>query len=288
MIWIALFSALAIFFLLFSQGDRKGRGISRLRILQGGSTGQVSNQGGKRDFFKLVALKAYSLTPASARKRIGAGLERWVRLSGYSMEQLTGIRILATFSFPLAILTAFRLSPPGLVFLVPAAALGLFYPVMLASRRRTRYLDAVQGALPHTADMLYAYILGGRNLEQAFRGAAQSSTHPLKPLLLEVVGKMELGSSREEAFNGLIESCPLPELASLLRSLLEAEQRGYPLSTTLEVFSRDIRLRRRDRVRVVVAKAPLKILAPLVFLILPASVLLTVGPTFLATLKRII
>jgi tight adherence protein C len=98
---------------------------------------------------------------------------------------------------------------------------------------------------------------------------------------------MELGSSREDAFNHVLERCSVPELSSLLRSLLEAERRGHPLAAALEVFSRDIRLRQRDRLRVVVAKAPLKILAPLIFLILPASILLTVGPTFLATFNKV-
>lgn len=97
---------------------------------------------------------------------------------------------------------------------------------------------------------------------------------------------MELGSTRAEAFERLLERCPLPELASLLRTLLEAERRGHPLAGTLEVFSREIRLRRRDQLRVIVAKAPLKLLAPLVFLILPASVILTVGPTFLTTMMH--
>ena len=160
-------------------------------------------------------------------------------------------------------------------------------PRLLSARNRASYFDRVRQALPHTADMLYAFILGGRNLDQAFRGAALSSPEPLRPLLARGVREMELGSSREDAFNHLLESCPVPEFSSLLRSLLEAERRGHPLAVALEVFSRDIRLRRRDQLRVVVAKAPLKMLAPLIFLILPASVLLTVGPTFLATFNRV-
>lgn len=159
-------------------------------------------------------------------------------------------------------------------------------PVLIAARHRDRYLDEVRRALPGMADMLYAFVLGGKNLDQAFRGGAESAPEPLRSTLTQALREMELGSTRAEAFERLLERCPLPELASLLRTLLEAERRGYPLAGTLEVFSREIRLRRRDQLRVTVAKAPLKLLAPLVFLILPASVILTVGPTFLTTLMH--
>jgi tight adherence protein C len=137
------------------------------------------------------------------------------------------------------------------------------------------------------ADMLYAHVLGGKNLDQAFRGAAVLAREPLGSFTMAAVREMELGATREEAFSRLLSSCPVRELSSLLRSVLEAEKRGHSLSTSLAVFSREIRLRRRDQVREAGARAPLKMLVPLIFLILPASVLLTVGPTLLATLQRV-
>jgi tight adherence protein C len=180
-----------------------------------------------------------------------------------------------------------RFSATGLALAPVLAAFGLLLPRMVASRARARHVEAVRRALPDTADMLYAYVLGGKNLDQAFKGAARFAPEPLGPFLLHSVREMELGSTREESFDRLAAKCPVSELRSLLRSLLEAERRGYPLSTSLEVFSREIRLRRRDQMREAGAKAPLKMLAPLVLMILPASVLLTVGPTFLATLQRV-
>jgi len=148
-------------------------------------------------------------------------------------------------------------------------------------------METVKRALPDTADILYSLVLGGKNLDQAFKNAAALAPEPLSGYLMSAVREIELGSTREEAFDRLADRCPLRELKSLLRSLLEAERRGYSLSSSLSVFSREIRLRRRDALREAGARAPLKMLAPLVFLILPASVLLTVGPTFLATLQQV-
>jgi len=125
------------------------------------------------------------------------------------------------------------------------------------------------------------------DFDQAFRAAAMLAREPLRSILSQSVREMELGSTRREAFDGLTGRCPVRELSSLLNSLLEAEKRGHSLSSSLAVFSHEIRLRRRDQVREAGAKAPLKMLVPLIFLILPASVLLTVGPTFLVTLQRV-
>jgi tight adherence protein C len=226
------------------------------------------------------------LVPDSLRKRLCSDLEGQVAHSGMTVDRLTGLRVWATFALPFVVLFLLRFSRLGLMLAAPCAAFGWMLPVILASKNRDRYLDEVRRALPDTADMLYAFVLGGKNLDQAFRGAAEAAPEPLRSTLAQTVREMELGSTRAEAFEHLLERCPLPELASLLRTLLEAERRGHPLAGTLEVFSREIRLRRRDRLRVTVAKAPLKLLAPLVFLILPASVILTVGPTLLATLMH--
>jgi len=210
-----------------------------------------------------------------------------VPLSGFTVERLAGIRVFAMLCFPFTLVVLTRFSKTAIIMAPILAALGFMLPRVMAARNRNHYLEAVRGCLPHMADMLYAFVLGGKNLDQAFRGAADASPEPLESLLIQAVRELELGASREESFGRMLERCPLPELSSLLRSLIEAERRGYTVSTTLAVFSREIRLRRRDQLKVTVAKAPLKMLAPLVFLILPASVLLTVGPTFLVTLSKV-
>ncbi|MBU4302061.1 MAG: type II secretion system F family protein [Actinobacteria bacterium] len=289
MIWVVTTASLALLFLARGREGKPDTGIRRLHRMQGGEPCASEAKSDTRPARALWAILElpYRLLPHSVRSRLFSDLEKHVHLSGCTIEQLAGIRVFAGVSMPLISILALRFSPMGLALSLPLGVLGVMLPRVLASRNRTRYFDSVRHALPHTADMLYAFILGGRNLDQAFRGAAESSPNPLKPLLAQAVREMELGSSREDAFSHMLERCPVRELSSLLRSLLEAERRGHPLAAALEVFSRDIRLRHRDQLRVIVAKAPLKMLAPLIFLILPASVLLTVGPTFLATLNRV-
>jgi tight adherence protein C len=255
-------------------------------VKRGGLPGTKSGRSGIRGTSRALVEMPLKLVPDALRKRLCSDLEVRAGLSGMSVELLAGIRVWTTFCLPVVVLLLLRFSGLGLMLSAPCAAFGWMLPLLLAARKREMYLDSVRRALPGTADMLYAFVLGGKNLDQAFRGAVDSAPEPLHSPLAQAVREMDLGTTRAEAFERLRERCPLPELSSLLRTLLEAERRGNPLAGTLEVFAREIRLRRRDQLRVAVAKAPLKLLAPLVFLILPASVILTVGPTLLSTLTN--
>jgi tight adherence protein C len=289
MAWLIASAALALVFLSIGRSNNTAdAGIARLRRLQGKNGGETS-PARKHPHLRPGALLElpYRVLPGPLRQRLSSDLKGLAPLSGFSVERLGGVRVCAALGLPFALMSMMRFSAASRVMAVPVAAFGVMLPRLLAGRRRAAYVESVRHCLPHAADMLYAYVLGGKNLDQAFRGAAETSPEPLGTLLRQAVREGELGASRAEVFSRLLERCPLPELSTLLRSLAEAESRGHPLSATLGVFSREIRLRRRDQLKVAVAKAPLKMLAPLVFLILPASVLLTVGPTFLATLKKV-
>ena len=289
MLWAFVIGGFAI--LLLALGRRPGQpaGIDRLILLDGGSAEELAPRrrvkaGRLLDAFLQMP---YRIAPAFIRVRLDARLEKLCEAPGLSVPVLAGIGAYASVGVPLLLLMLSRFSLAGLLTAPACCAFGLFVPRIIAGRARCRHLESVRQALPDTADMLYAYVLGGKNLDQAFRGAALLACEPLKSFLSQAVREMELGSARDEAFERLSARCPVRELSSLLNSLLEAEKRGHSLSSSLAVFSREIRLRRRDQVREAGAKAPLKMLVPLIFLILPASVLLTVGPTFLVTLQRV-
>ncbi len=286
MIWAAAAAALSLLF--FSLGGRGRTAADRDRGAPGIRHGAVNDEaepcpGRASRFLEFPA----RLLPPHARERLFGGLDAGREIPGISLDRMVGIGVWASLLLPLGTLALTGLSPAGLVAAPVLALSGLLLPRLLVSRAGAHHMETVKRALPDTADILYSLVLGGKNLDQAFKNAAALAPEPLSGYLMSAVREIELGSTREEAFDRLADRCPLRELKSLLRSLLEAERRGYSLSSSLSVFSREIRLRRRDALREAGARAPLKMLAPLVFLILPASVLLTVGPTFLATLQQV-
>lgn len=281
--------SLILSLMFFSLGRRKAElsGIERLRFLDGHGQDAPGGDSRRKQGFGFVLALPYRFAPERLKRWMSTHLGKLCDAPGLEVPRLAGISIYLCLFLPLGLLLLLRFSKAGLVLAAACSALGLFAPRLISSRAKASYLEAVRQALPDVADLLYAHVLGGKNLDQAFKAASAMASPPLDVLLLKAVREMDLGSSRKEAFEGLVSACPVSELASLLRSLTEAERRGHSLSGSLAIFSREIRLRRRDAVREAGAKAPLKMLVPLIFLILPASVLLTVGPTFLVTLKRV-
>lgn len=278
--------ALAMSVLFFRLG-RTQTGPSGLELLRHLDGDEPATAGNRRAGFGFILELPYRFAPERARAWLAGRMAPLCDSPGLEVPRLAGIAVYACLIVPVALLMLLRFSKGAIVVSALCAALGALAPRLIASRSRARYLEGVRQALPDVADLLYANVLGGKNLDQAFRSAADLASPPLDRFLARAVREMDLGSTRDEAFERLIATCPVSELSSLLRSLLEAERRGHSLSGSLAIFSREIRLRRRDTVREAGAKAPLKMLVPLVCLILPASVLLTVGPTFLLTLKRV-
>jgi tight adherence protein C len=67
--------------------------------------------------------------------------------------------------------------------------------------------------------------------------------------------------------------------------LLNSERFGTQIAASLEAFAADVRGRLKRSAEEQARKAPVKILFPLVFLILPAFILLTVVPLLVSAFQ---
>ncbi|MBN2169668.1 MAG: type II secretion system F family protein [Actinobacteria bacterium] len=288
MLWIAGIAVLSIFFLGLGQARNNETAMERLdRFHHHGKNRETFVEKERRGSIWRFFERVFELAPESVKAASRNGLDQFSPYIDYSIEVLAGLRICAVVCLPFTLLMMTDFSAAGIALSIPCAFLGALIPGIIASRRRSSFFYEVSRALPHTADILYSLVLGGKNLDQAFRGAAELSTEPLKSVLSTAIREIELGASKDESFDRLAGRYPVPQLSSLLRSILEAEKRGLELSETLKVYSRELRMRHRDEIHIRVAKAPLKILVPLVFLILPSAILLALGPTLLSTFSQL-
>jgi tight adherence protein C len=70
----------------------------------------------------------------------------------------------------------------------------------------------------------------------------------------------------------------VPDVASFVAVLIQAEKLGTAVRDVLHVQSEQMRIRRRQRAEEAAQKAPIKMLIPLVLFIFPAMFAVILGP----------
>lgn len=194
--------------------------------------------------------------------------------TGLSVPCLQGIRICAGLA---AAALAFPLGPAALVLAPALAALGYHLPVIHLKRKRRLRWERIARDLPEVADLMAVLCFSGESLLQALRHSATACSHPPARQEMEaVVERMRLGESTAEAL-GRAARHPCPELRRFGRTLLRAEEHGAPIADTLDELACELRAGRREKDRVRAARGSVLVLFPLVFLILPSFLLLTIG-----------
>jgi tight adherence protein C len=105
--------------------------------------------------------------------------------------------------------------------------------------------------------------------------------NPLMEELIFVLEEIKWGKPRIQALKDMSARVSIPEVKSLVYTLVQAEKMGTPVSEAFNALSEDTRLMRFRRGERFAAKAPIKILIPLIFCILPVIGIVIGGPILL-------
>ena len=184
----------------------------------------------------------------------------------------------ATAALALAAIAVHRLPVPYVV----AAAAGPAEPV----RRRRGGASAPSAAdeLPLLLDLLATATAAGMSGPAAFGAAATALRGPLGSSLRAVAAATTLGGRFAEVLHATSAHLALPDLSRAATILGRSGSLGVPVSVALRDLAAEHRRARRRAAEQRARTAPVRMLFPLVFLVLPAFLLLSVVPMLLATL----
>ncbi|NPA31699.1 MAG: type II secretion system F family protein [Chloroflexi bacterium] len=166
----------------------------------------------------------------------------------------------------------------SLVMAVGFAVLGYYLPVLWIRSRIQRRKKIIQKALPDVLDLISVCVSAGLGFDGALQQVVEKWSNEVSVEFGRVLREMQLGKTRREALRDLAERVDLPELTSFVAAVIQAEQLGVGLTKVLRIQADGMRLKRRQRAEEEARKAPIKMLFPLAFLIMPALFIVLLGP----------
>jgi tight adherence protein C len=104
---------------------------------------------------------------------------------------------------------------------------------------------------------------------------------PLTDEFRRALAEVRVGKARREALRDIIPRTEVPPLTNFIGAIIQAEQLGVSISKVLQVQSEQLRIERRQRAEEQAAKAPIKMLFPLVGCIFPSLFIVILGPAII-------
>ncbi|MGH2711909.1 MAG: type II secretion system F family protein [Actinomycetota bacterium] len=141
-------------------------------------------------------------------------------------------------------------------------------------------------AVPDLLDVLAVSVTAGLSPRLALDRFPGGLPAPLAETLSSVRHDASLGKTWHQALEQA--SPQFPELRRLANTLRRAERLGSPIAERLRDLASEVRAERRARREERARRAPVQMLFPLVFLILPAFVLAAVVPALLVATRDLI
>jgi len=232
-------------------------------------------------------------------QRLGEGRGREVRVmlnsAGYyrtSVARYLGYRVVAAAGAPFVLLVLTLLgSNAGAVTLLGAAAfagLGWMLPPFVVRQRSAQRIARIDYEVPELVDLLVTTVEAGVGFAAALQMCARRVHGPLGEELRLTLREQSMGLTTDDALQNLLERAGgSVAMRAFVQALVQGEKLGVSIGKVLRDLAVDMRKRRRQVAEERAQKAPVKLLFPLVFLILPALLMVVIGPAAYAVLHSL-
>ena len=176
---------------------------------------------------------------------------------------------------------------PKLMTVPLALLLGTRIRLLAGARADARRRRAMDAELPQLLDLLAAGSAAGLSAVTGLRRSVSALRGPLGAELERSLDAVDLGARWRDELAAVTDRLSLPDLRRAVAVLTRTETLGTSLTSATRELAADVRSSRRAAVAERARAAPVKMLFPLVFLVLPAFLLLTVVPVLLTTVRSI-
>jgi len=233
----------------------------------------LANLAGKRDPKEIRQIQRSSLRKMLAQ----AGYPGNLTVGEFMVIQNLFRVILPTCMVAFAVVLGMK--PNQLVmFGAIGVVLGILLPRMYLQNRIATRLHGITRQLPDVLDLLTVAVEAGLGFDAACDKVVEKMRGPIPDEFSLTLRQIRMGQSRRDAFKDMSERVSHPDLSAFVSAIVQADQLGVSIGQVLRIQSEQLRDKRRQRAEEEAAKAPVKMMIPLVFFIFPNVGIVIMGP----------
>ena len=237
---------------------------------------------------------ALRFTPQSAIQSAQRNLALAGRPSGLDAPTYVAIRFVMALVLGFGMFALVRgssnaaLRSNALLLLIVFGVLGYFLPELWLRSKINKRKDEILKAMPDALDLLTICVGAGLGFDAAMHKVAEKWDNELAFEFGRVLREVQLGKTRREALRDMSDRTDVPEMTSFVAAIIQSEQLGVSLGKVLQIQADNMRVKRRQRAEEAAQKAPVKMLFPLVFLVMPALFLVLLGPAVMIVIQMFV
>jgi tight adherence protein C len=168
-----------------------------------------------------------------------------------------------------------------LLWAIAIAVLLVHRNINREKRAAEQHIRVVESEMPQIVQLISILVSSGISPLKSLEIISQRSTSKLSEEFRTVVSDMNCGRSAPEALDGLMFRVEAPGIRRFTTNLLVAMERGAPLVPILVSLVHDFHSESKVTMMRQAGRAEIALMVPVVFLLLPISVLFTLFPSML-------
>jgi tight adherence protein C len=175
----------------------------------------------------------------------------------------------------------------GLMLALVGAGIGYIGPEFWLGGRVRKRQKGILLQIPDALDLLTISVRAGLGFDAALGKVVEKMKGPLVDEFRRALAEVRVGKARREALRDIVPRTEVQPLTNFIGAIIQAEQLGVSISKVLQVQSEQLRIERRQRAEEQAAKAPIKMLFPLVGCIFPSLFAVILGPALILIMQNL-
>jgi len=220
--------------------------------------------------------------------RADAKLEKAGYPGGLRGADWMGVKILSTLVLGVVVgllMLALGKVQLALLFGIGGAGLGYMLPEFWLGGKAKKRSFAMVLQLPDALDLLTISVEAGLGFDAALAKVVEKMEGPLVNEFRQALAEIRMGRTRRDALRDVVARANSQPISNFIGAIVQAEQLGVPIAKVLQIQSQQLRIERRQRAEELAAKAPVKMLFPMVGCIFPTIFIVILGPAIITVIS---